>query len=76
MADQQAGRRIQAIGQQLQPSPSGLPPIQRVAAGSSAPRAQGKVVIITGKDATPPPPFLTSRAQHASSLRLVFSMKY
>ena len=57
MADQQAGRRIQAIGQQLQPSPSGLPPIQRVAAGSSAPRAQGKVVIITGKDATPPPPF-------------------
>ncbi|GJN84713.1 hypothetical protein PLIIFM63780_008276 [Purpureocillium lilacinum] len=48
MADQQAGRRIQAIGQQLQPSPSGLPPIQRVAAGSSAPRAQGKVVIITG----------------------------
>ncbi|GJN74195.1 3-alpha-(or 20-beta)-hydroxysteroid dehydrogenase [Purpureocillium lilacinum] len=48
MADQQAGRRIQAIGQQLQPPPSGLPPIRRVAAGSSAPRAQGKVVIITG----------------------------
>lgn len=59
MADQQAGRRIQAIGQQLQPSPSGLPPIQRVAAGSSAPRAQGKVVIITGKDATPPPPLFS-----------------
>ena len=59
MADQQAGRRIQAIGQQLQPSPSGLPPIQRVAAGSSAPRAQGKVVIITGKDAPPPPPLFS-----------------
>ncbi|UNI20283.1 hypothetical protein JDV02_006383 [Purpureocillium takamizusanense] len=51
MADQQQdpGRRIQAIGQHLQPpSPSGLPPIQRVAAGSSTPRVQGKVAIITG----------------------------
>jgi NAD(P)-dependent dehydrogenase (short-subunit alcohol dehydrogenase family) len=51
-----AQRRIQAIGQQLagnssslgsSPS-SGLPPIVKVAPGSSAPRVQGKVVIITG----------------------------
>lgn len=38
-----AQRRLQAIGQQLQP------PIKKVAAGSSSPRVQGKVVIITGK---------------------------
>ncbi|PNY28444.1 3-oxoacyl-[acyl-carrier-protein] reductase FabG [Tolypocladium capitatum] len=53
MSDQ-AQRRIQAIGQQLQgggsadPGSSGLPPIPKVAPGSSAARAQGKVVIITG----------------------------
>ncbi|CAM1509952.1 Fc.00g002870.m01.CDS01 [Cosmosporella sp. VM-42] len=37
-----AQKRIQAIGQQL------LPPINKVAPGSSSPRVQGKVVIITG----------------------------
>ncbi|KAF7550563.1 hypothetical protein G7046_g7978 [Stylonectria norvegica] len=41
MSDQ-AERRIKAIGQQLQP------PIAKVAAGSSSPRVQGKVIIITG----------------------------
>lgn len=45
MSDQ-AQRRISAIGQQLK---SDLPPITRVAAGSSSLRAKGKVVIITGK---------------------------
>ncbi|KJZ80464.1 hypothetical protein HIM_00314 [Hirsutella minnesotensis 3608] len=30
------------------PEPPGLPPVHKVAPGSSAPRAQGKVVIITG----------------------------
>ena len=45
MSDQ-AQRRISAIGQQLK---SDLPPITRVAAGSSSPRAKDKVVIITGK---------------------------
>jgi hypothetical protein len=43
-----AQRRIQAIGQQLK-SASGLPPVTKVAAGSSAPRLQGKVAIVTGK---------------------------
>jgi NAD(P)-dependent dehydrogenase (short-subunit alcohol dehydrogenase family) len=51
-----AQRRIQAIGQQLAGSSdnttsttsSSLPPIAKVAPGSSAPRVQGKVVIITG----------------------------
>lgn len=53
MSDQ-AKRRIQAIGQQLQGGASaascssGLPPIHKVCPGSSAARAQGKVVIITG----------------------------
>jgi NAD(P)-dependent dehydrogenase (short-subunit alcohol dehydrogenase family) len=46
---EQAKQRIQAIGQQLSPSSStGLLPIAKVAAGSSSPRVQGKVVIITG----------------------------
>jgi len=51
MSDQ-AQRRIQAIGQQLSSSSSGdsssLPPIKKIAAGSSSPRAKDKVVIITG----------------------------
>lgn len=50
---EQAKRRIQAIGQQLDAGSSGsastgLPPITKVAAGSSFPRVQGKVIIITG----------------------------
>ena len=45
MADQ-AQRRIQALGQQLE---GGLKPITKIADGSSAPRAKDKVVIITGK---------------------------
>ncbi|KAH0602019.1 hypothetical protein MHUMG1_00898 [Metarhizium humberi] len=47
MADQ-AQKRITAIGQQLEPSPGGLPPIVKVAGKSNGPRAEGKVVIITG----------------------------
>ena len=48
MADQ-AKRRIQAIGGQLSPASSTwLKPLTKVAAGSSTPRVQGKVVIITG----------------------------
>lgn len=49
MSDQ-AQRRISAIGQQLKPSSSSsdLPPIQKVAPGSSKLRVEGKVVIITG----------------------------
>lgn len=52
MSDQ-AQRRIQAIGQQLQPgasssSSTGLPPITKVASGSSSPRVKDKVIIITG----------------------------
>lgn len=39
---EKAAERIQAIGKQL------LPPINKVAAGSSTPRVQGKVIIITG----------------------------
>ncbi|EFY93584.1 3-oxoacyl-(acyl-carrier-protein) reductase [Metarhizium acridum CQMa 102] len=46
MADQ-AQKRINAIGQQLEPSPRGLPPIIKVAGKSNGPRAEGKVVIIT-----------------------------
>lgn len=46
----QAQRRIAAIGQQLK---SDLPPITKVAAGSSSPRAKDKVVIITGKTHSP-----------------------
>ncbi len=45
MADK-AQQRIKALGQQL--NGSGLPPINKVAAGSSTPRVQGKVIIITG----------------------------
>lgn len=49
----QAQQRIQAIGQQLQggtsASDTGLPPITKIATGSSSPRAKDKVVIITGK---------------------------
>jgi NAD(P)-dependent dehydrogenase (short-subunit alcohol dehydrogenase family) len=50
---EQAKQRIQALGQQLgagssSSSATGLPPIPKVAAGSSTPRVHGKVVIITG----------------------------
>lgn len=41
-----AQERIDAIGKQL------LPPITKVAPGSSAPRVQNKVVIITGNPNT------------------------
>ena len=55
---EQAKRRIQAIGQQLNAgssdsSSTSLPPIAKVAAGSSSPRVQGKVVIITGNQPLP-----------------------
>ncbi|KAI1269752.1 putative 3-oxoacyl-reductase FabG [Xylariaceae sp. FL1019] len=45
-----ARERIAAIGNQLSPGPSfeGLPPIKKIAGPSNGPRAQGKVVIITG----------------------------
>ncbi|KAK3175666.1 hypothetical protein K4F52_010075 [Lecanicillium sp. MT-2017a] len=45
MADK-AQQRIQALGNQL--SGTGLPPINKVAPGSSTLRVQGKVIIITG----------------------------
>ncbi|KHN98280.1 3-oxoacyl-acyl carrier protein reductase [Metarhizium album ARSEF 1941] len=47
MADR-AQSRINAIGQQLKPSSTTLPPITKVAGKSNGPRAQDKVVIITG----------------------------
>lgn len=44
-----AKQRLQAIGQQLAPTTGGVPSIKQVAAPSTSPRAQGKVVIITGE---------------------------
>ncbi len=47
-----AQQRLQAIGRQLASAPTadpdGIPAIRQVAADSRSPRAQGKVVIITG----------------------------
>lgn len=56
MSDQ-TRQRISAIGQQLRPSSSSssssdLPPIHKVAPGSSKQRVEGKVVIITGREYT------------------------
>jgi hypothetical protein len=46
-----AKRRIEAIGKQLSPGPTfeGIPLIKKIAGASDAKRAQGKVVIITGR---------------------------
>lgn len=49
MPDDSAHHRIDAIGKQLRPPHPSLPPIAKVAPGSSLPRVNGKVVIITGK---------------------------
>lgn len=38
--------RLDALGKQL--APDGVPPIKQLAPPSNGPRAQGKVVIITG----------------------------
>jgi len=43
-----AKRRVEAIGNHLAASASGLPSITQVAPESAGPRATGKVVIITG----------------------------
>ncbi|KAK2593367.1 hypothetical protein QQS21_008942 [Conoideocrella luteorostrata] len=53
MSDQ-AQKRIEAIGNQLDSSSSssGLPPIKKIAGKSSGRRAEGKVVIITGANST------------------------
>jgi NAD(P)-dependent dehydrogenase (short-subunit alcohol dehydrogenase family) len=50
MPGHKAQDRIQALGKQLSggSEPGSLPPIAKVADGSSAPRVAGKVVIITG----------------------------
>lgn len=42
-----AKERLQALGKQL--APNGVPSIKQVAPASTAPRVQGKVVIITGE---------------------------
>lgn len=49
MSDQ-AQRRLNALGKQLDSDASGsIPPIVKIASGSSSLRVEGKVVIITGK---------------------------
>lgn len=42
-----AKQRLEAIGKQL--APDGVPSIIQVAPASNGPKAQGKVVIITGR---------------------------